>query len=180
MRHFLSARPVAALARGVHETTGTAVLIARTGGALRCAPCGLRAARAAVALTAIAPATDHALSATASTVEQASAPIHRQSPLPTTLDLRGSRRDTCSQPCLAHGVGTASGMTWRFEPMPCRSSRSARAYLREYAALVSGSRSSPHAFPRTQRHDPRAAIGRVRSDDTDCLSVPKSSDMRGY
>jgi len=78
MRHFLLARPVAALPRGVREATGTAALIARPGGALRCASRGLRAGRAAVALPAIACAADHPLFATAGTVEQASGPIHRQ------------------------------------------------------------------------------------------------------
>lgn len=143
MRHFLSARPVAALARGVRQAPQTAVLVARTGGTLRGVTRGLCAARTAVALTTIARTTDHLLSATASTVEQASGPVHRRDSPPTTLDLRGLRRDTRSPPCLAHGVGTASGKTWRFEPMPCRSSRSARDYLREPHALVSRARPAP-------------------------------------
>ncbi len=125
MRHFILPRPVTALTRSMREATGAAVLITHAGGALRSATRRLCAIRAAVTLTAIAgPANDALAPATGAEVK-ASGSIHRQSPCRHALDLRGSRRDTCSQPCLAHGAGTASVRTWRFEPMPCRSSRSA-------------------------------------------------------
>lgn len=94
MRHFLLSRPVAGLTRGVREATGSTVLVACAGGAPSDATRGLRAAHAAVALTAITRAADHALAPTAGAMEEASSPIHRQDPCRRALDLRRSRRDT--------------------------------------------------------------------------------------
>lgn len=54
MRHFLLARSIACLARGVVQAAPTAVLIASAGGAQRRPPCLLRTRRCAIPIAAIA------------------------------------------------------------------------------------------------------------------------------
>jgi hypothetical protein len=78
MRHFLTPGPVATLALGMGQAAPAAVLIALPGH-----PPGLQARRRGAALSAITPATvaartDHYLTATAVTVEQAGRIAHRQ------------------------------------------------------------------------------------------------------
>ena len=66
------------LAAGVVHATWTAVLIARPGRATSGPPCGLGAVGAAIAMAAVAVATDRHLTTAAGAVEQTGSIVHRQ------------------------------------------------------------------------------------------------------
>jgi hypothetical protein len=69
MRHFLLARAVAALALGMLEPPGSALLIAPGGATQRLAPGRLRTLLTAVDMAPVAAPADHHLTSTPGTVE---------------------------------------------------------------------------------------------------------------
>jgi hypothetical protein len=78
MRHFLTPGPVATLALRMGQTPPAAVLIPRSGHTPGLQARRRGAALSAIALAAVAARTDHYLTATAVTVEQAGRIAHRQ------------------------------------------------------------------------------------------------------
>ena len=123
MRHFLSPRPVAALARGMGMTAPAGALVTSSGGVEGGASRGLRAPRAAVDIAPVAAAANNHLTATAGTVEQTGSVLHRQL-LPMSTGLKMPSEGYCySGRAIARAGGVVPERLWRSWPVPHLSQR---------------------------------------------------------
>lgn len=175
MRHFLPARAIAALPRGVREPAAAAGLIAARGFALRVVPGLTRAIGAAVDLAAIAPAAKQHLGATTRAHEQAGSALQTA--------LLGSRRRAldecvpavkyCPGTRAQRRVGAASVTTARLKGRLPRSFSTAAPFL----PRVRPPRHLPHRFT-SHRHLPMShssARRRLRDKDHDGQSAGGSA-----